>query len=64
VNARIGSDVTAGRSRITAILGVQNLFDRRYIGSVAINAAGTPTTGKFYEPGGRQSIMAGLQIRP
>jgi hypothetical protein len=32
------------------------------VGSVAVNAAGTPTTAKFYEPGAGRTLLVGLTI--
>jgi iron complex outermembrane receptor protein len=37
---------------------VQNLFDRRYTGSVVVNAAG----GRFYEPAPERTISVGLSL--
>jgi iron complex outermembrane recepter protein len=37
---------------------VNNLFDRRYVGSFAINAFG----GRYYEPSPERSIYVGLQV--
>jgi hypothetical protein len=34
------------------------VFDRRYVSSVAVNAAG----GKFFEPGQRRSVFAGFNL--
>ncbi|HMC56361.1 MAG TPA: TonB-dependent receptor [Gemmatimonadaceae bacterium] len=60
VNARVGAWVTRARPSVVPVFGVQNLFDRKYVGSVAVNAAGTVVTGKFYEPGPRQTWFVGL----
>jgi iron complex outermembrane receptor protein len=38
---------------------VRNLFDRSYVGSVVVNAAG----GRYYEPAAGRWITAGLAIR-
>ena len=40
------------------VVAVQNLFDRRYVGSVVVNAAG----GRFYEPAPERSISIGLSL--
>jgi outer membrane receptor protein involved in Fe transport len=43
------------------VIGVQNVFDRRYIGSVAINASGASVAAtKFYEPAPRRTWYIGL----
>ncbi|MGH7617927.1 MAG: TonB-dependent receptor domain-containing protein, partial [Gemmatimonadaceae bacterium] len=50
-NVRLGGTAAFGRPRLTPVVAVQNLFDKRYIGSVAINAAGANVgVTKFYEP--------------
>jgi hypothetical protein len=35
-------------------------LDRKHVASVAVNAAGTVVTGKFYEPGPGRTWFAGL----
>ena len=59
-NLRVGGTAVFGRPWLSPVVGVQNLFDRRYVGSVAVNAAGTLATAKFYEPGPGRSWFAGL----
>jgi iron complex outermembrane receptor protein len=61
-NLRLGADGLGRLAWVTPVVSVQNLFAQRYIGSVAINAAGTPTTAKFYEPGAGRTLLAGLTI--
>jgi iron complex outermembrane receptor protein len=58
VNARLVSTASMGPSAAEINLGVQNIFDRKYIPSVNVNAAG----GKFYEPGSQRSIYVGLSL--
>src|SRR2546430_1452080 len=48
--------------RAAPTVSVQNLFDKQYVGSVAINAAGTLATAKFYEPAPRRTLIVGLTI--
>ena len=60
VNLRLGATAVFGRPWLTPVVGVQNLFDRKYVGSVAVNAAGTVATAKFYEPGAGQTFFAGF----
>ena len=55
-----GYAVTNLRPWLTPVVGVQNVFDRKYVGSVAVNAAGTVTTAKFYEPGPGRTLFAGF----
>jgi iron complex outermembrane receptor protein len=59
-NIRLGTTAAFGRPRVTPMVGVQNLFDRTYVGSVAVNAAGPVTTAKFYEPGPGRAWFVGL----
>ena len=49
--------VATGKS---PVIGVQNLFDKHYVGSVAVNAAGTLATAKFYEPAPGRTWIIGL----
>jgi iron complex outermembrane receptor protein len=61
MNARVGGTAVFGKPWLTPVLGVQNLFDRRYIGSVAVNASGaTIATTKFYEPAPGRTWFVGL----
>ena len=57
-NARIGGSLHAGTSWVTPVLGVTNVFDRRYVPSVAVNATG----GKYYEPAPGRQIFAGITV--
>jgi outer membrane receptor protein involved in Fe transport len=44
-------------------MAVQNLFDKKYIGSVAVNAAGaTVAATKFYEPAPRRTFYVGVNF--
>jgi iron complex outermembrane recepter protein len=47
-----------GRITISPFVGVENLLDRAYQSSVAINAFG----GRFYEPGPARSFYLGLTV--
>jgi iron complex outermembrane receptor protein len=60
VNFRLGGTAAFGKPWLQPVFGVQNVFDRQYIASVAVNAAGTVTTGKFYEPGPGRTWYVGL----
>jgi iron complex outermembrane receptor protein len=57
-NARLVTGANLRQSAAEIVLGVQNLFDRRYISSVSVNAA----AGKFYEPGSGRSIYLGVTL--
>jgi iron complex outermembrane receptor protein len=58
VNLRLGGTALFGESWIAPVLGVQNLFDEHYIGSVSVNA----TRGRYYEPAPGRVIFAGLTL--
>ena len=61
VNARIGGVASFGKPWLSPVVGVQNAFDRKYISSVAVNAAGaTVAATKFYEPGAGRLWYVGL----
>lgn len=47
-----------GRARIAPFLGVTNLLDTTYTGSVTVNAVG----GRFFEPGPPRAAYGGLQV--
>jgi iron complex outermembrane receptor protein len=58
VNARLISIASMGPSAAEITLGAQNIFDRRYVSSVNVNAAG----GKFYEPGSQRALYVGVTL--
>jgi iron complex outermembrane receptor protein len=58
VNARLVSVASMGLSAAELTLGAQNIFNRKYVSSVNVNAAG----GKFYEPGSQRSIYLGVSL--
>ena len=61
VNVRAGAMASLGKPWLSPVLGIQNLFDRKYISSVAVNAAGASVAAtKFYEPGAGRLIYVGL----
>jgi iron complex outermembrane receptor protein len=61
LNLRAGGTAVFGRPWLAPVVGVQNVFDRKYIGSVAVNAAGASIAAtKFYEPAPRRTLYVGL----
>lgn len=61
VGARVVGRAAFGKPWLSPVLGVQNLFDRKYVGSVAVNASGaTLAATKFYEPSPRRTWIIGL----
>ena len=60
-NLRAGGTAAFGRPRLMPVVAIQNLFDRRYVGSVAVNAAGANVdVTKFYEPASSRTFYIGL----
>ena len=57
-NVRVGGRVPLGAVTIVPVVGVQNVFDRHYVGSVVINAA----AGRYYEPAPERAISVGLSL--
>ena len=55
---RVGWDVRVGAMRIAPWLGVNNLFDRRYVSSVVVNAA----RGRYYEPAPGRNVYLGVTM--
>ncbi|HEY7236927.1 MAG TPA: TonB-dependent receptor [Gemmatimonadaceae bacterium] len=61
-NVRLGADGVGHMAWVTPVVSVQNLFDTKYVGSVAINASGTSATAKFYEPAPGRTLLFGLTV--
>ena len=57
-NARLGWGGDVGSANIAPFLGVNNLWDRQYVGSVTLNGAG----GRVFEPAPRRVFYAGLEV--
>ena len=57
-NARMGWEGGTGSVSFAPFLGVNNLWDRQYVGSVTLNGTG----GRVYEPSPRRFIYAGMEI--
>jgi iron complex outermembrane receptor protein len=58
LDASAAVPVRLGRLRGSALLGVTNLADSRYVTSVVVNAFG----GRYYEPGPGRSLYLGFTI--
>ncbi|HEX6535283.1 MAG TPA: TonB-dependent receptor [Gemmatimonadaceae bacterium] len=58
MNFRAGATAVFGRPWLTPYFGVQNLFDRDYVGSVAVNATG----GRYFEPAPPRTVYGGLTV--
>src|SRR5262249_36516561 len=60
-NLRAGGTAAFGRPRLTPVVAIQTLFDKHYVGSVAVNAAGANVdVTKFYEPAASRTFYIGL----
>jgi iron complex outermembrane receptor protein len=57
-NARLGWEGDVGSVRLAPFLGVNNLWDRQYVGSVTLNGVG----GRVFEPAPRRVVYAGAEI--
>ncbi|MGI9077218.1 MAG: TonB-dependent receptor family protein [Gemmatimonadaceae bacterium] len=58
LNLRVGGRAVFGLAWLSPVIGMQNVFDRHYVPSVNINAAG----GKFFEPAAGRVVYAGLTL--
>ncbi len=57
-NIRTGSSVALWRSRVSVSGGIQNVFDRHYAASIAVNAA----RGKFFEPASTRTAFVSVSL--
>jgi iron complex outermembrane recepter protein len=57
-NARLGWGGDLGSASLAPFFGVNNLWDKQYVGSVTLNGAG----GRVFEPAPRRVFYAGLEI--
>lgn len=58
-NLRAGYIKTIEDLEITPYLGINNLFDKEYVGNVRINA----NRDRYFEPAPEFNVYAGLNIR-
>ena len=57
-NLRLGWEGDLGTVQLSPFLGLNNLWDRRYIGSVTLNGA----VGRVLEPAPRRVLYVGTEI--
>lgn len=63
VNLTFGATAFLGRPWLSPVFRMQNVFDRRYAGSVVVNASGpTVAATKFYEPAPGRTLLVGLTL--
>lgn len=58
MTARFGGRVALGGVSFAPVVGVSNLFDRTYAGSIVVNAA----AGRYFEPAPGRTVYAGLTV--
>ncbi len=58
VDLRLGWETAVGRARVRPFLGVENLLDERYNGSVVPNAF----ADRYYEPAPGREVYGGLEV--
>jgi iron complex outermembrane receptor protein len=58
-NLRAGYRWTGGEWTFEPFAGVNNLFDKEYIGNIRLNAS----FGRFYEPAPERNVYAGILLR-
>jgi iron complex outermembrane recepter protein len=56
-NARVGWDGRVGSLELGPFVGINNLLDRRYVGSVTLNGVG----GRVFEPAPRRVVYVGIE---
>jgi len=56
MNVRVGGTALFGRPWLAPTIGLQNVFDKHYVSSVAINAA----AGKYFEPSAGRALFVQL----
>jgi len=55
----VAADVRVGGTRVRPSIGLENAFNRRYVGSVAVNG----TFGRYYEPAAGRTVYGSVTIR-
>jgi iron complex outermembrane receptor protein len=58
VNVRGGINPLRSSTRLSITMGIQNVFDRAYASSIAVNAA----RDRFFEPGAPRSLFVGVTL--
>jgi iron complex outermembrane receptor protein len=59
-NVRFGGRVSLGGAMISPVVGLQNIFDKRYVGSVSVNA--NANLGRYFEPAPGRTLFAALTL--
>jgi iron complex outermembrane receptor protein len=56
---RAGASLTVGGTHLSPFIGINNIWDARYVGSVTINGSG----GRVLEPAPGRNVYVGLELR-
>lgn len=59
VNLRARAELRIGRAVLFPAVAVDNVFSRKYVGAVSVNAAG----GRYFEPAPGRTMAAALSVR-
>ena len=63
LNLRAGKDLVMSQLVVSPTVAVNNVLDRRYAGSVAVNATTTgPGANKFFEPAPGRTLLMGARV--
>lgn len=57
-SVRTGGRIVIGGTVVMPVVTLHNVFDRRYVGSVVVNAAG----GRFFEPAPGRTVSVGVNV--
>ena len=57
VNLRLGAEQQSGPWTFNQLLRLDNVFDRKYVGSVIVG----DRNGRYYEPGPGRSVYGGVR---
>nr|WP_305792814.1 TonB-dependent receptor [Sedimenticola hydrogenitrophicus] len=58
-NLRLGYSRYYGDTEVTTFLGINNIFDKQYIGSVRVNEANS----RYFEPAPERNLFAGIAVQ-
>ncbi|ATE62445.1 TonB-dependent siderophore receptor [Thauera sinica] len=58
INLRLGAEQRSGPWTVTELLRLDNVFDRKHIGSVIVG----DRNGRFYEPGPGRNLFGGVRV--
>jgi len=58
-NFRLGYEIDLGDKTFTPFFGINNIFDRNYIGAVRVNESNS----RFFEPAPELNLFAGMSLR-